>query len=272
MRQFFSVLTTTTLAAAFAAAASAAIGCSRPTSDDGASRSKDTVADRADCLAPIPATATVDTAVGATYRSSRGDTAGADGNPWRYWRTTDRVAYEYLAQNIVEMWRRNGSELFFERWFPEHKKAITYTGGELRALGRTPTWARVSRVLPDEVRTQLKAAGTTQYRCLPATRYSGTVNGVEYRVLWLSALDLPAEVIAQRGEHTSRLYLEALHDEAAVTVALAAGRGFEAIDYSDVGDREGDPFIATLIRQGFVEHPTDHNGAHGDTHNSAHAH
>ncbi len=188
------------------------------------------------------------------------DATHAAGRPWRYLRGPDRVGFEHPDRGLVEVWTRapNG-ELRFARWFPQHQRAITYTSGELASLGRHAEWDTVSAVVPPDVRTALSDAGKTKFRCLDATVHRGELDGKRYELVWLTKLVLPARLTVTTGGARHELVLESVETGDAVARALARGRDYAAMDYADIGDHESDPFVARLIAQGFVEHPTEHD-------------
>lgn len=43
-------------------------------------------------------------------------------------------------------------------------------------------------------------------------------------------------------------------DKAAVMQQFANWDSFQTTDYADIGDNEGDPFLAKMINLGFIEH------------------
>jgi hypothetical protein len=214
----------------------------------------------------VPADEACLTAVGgaeliATYRSSSSAGTAADDHRWRYWRSPNRIAFEHPEPGVVEVWSRypNG-ELAFERWFTDAGRAVTYTSGELRSVGRDGGWAAQTAIVPPAVMGVLASHGKASFRCLAAERRAGELHGRRYRLTWLPALELPAELVVTTASGEHRLVLEALSGANELEEAFARGLSLDRLDFADVGDNEADPFIAKLIAQGFVEHPEDHAG------------
>jgi len=222
----------------------------------GACRS--TAADHAatDCLEAPGADALV-----ATYRSV------SPGSPkpqrWRYWRRGSKIAFEYPDRRIVEVWNRYASgELAFERWFEAANRAIVYTSGELRSVGRVGSWDAHTSILAPNVRERLDLAGTAQHRCLRVERLVGTIDDRQHELGWLAELELPARLRIRGPEGESRLELQALAGAEAAAEAFARGDALTRTDFADVGDQEADPVIRELITRGLVEHPVHHEDAH----------
>ncbi|QNP40229.1 hypothetical protein [Lysobacter solisilvae (ex Woo and Kim 2020)] len=166
-------------------------------------------------------------------------------------RSDDRVEYR-LAGEPVRVWENGADGLVHREVFVADGRIVSYTPGDLRALGRNPEWLSLSHLVDPALRAQLQAQGARKVSALRnarAQRYRGEVHGVPVQLDWLDAADLPAQYRSGKGRAAYRLELRTLEQRPA-SVAFTATDGLREIDYADIGDMELDPFARRYIRAG----------------------
>jgi hypothetical protein len=173
---------------------------------------------------------------------------------WRFERGESYAAVSDAASHRAERWQRDETgRLWYWRIYGAERKVIEYAPADLGIGGIANSWQRVVTVIDPKVLEQLnRLSGHKEVLGRDAEVYSGIVNGVTTEVWWLPAEQLPAYVARRSLGSSSSLTLQSLQllDESnerwARSVALL--EGYETLDFSDIGDREGDPFIERIMR------------------------
>jgi len=166
-------------------------------------------------------------------------------------RSDDRVEYR-LAGEPVRVWENGTDGLIHREVFVADGRIVSYTPGDLRALGRNPGWLQLSHLVDPALRAQLQEQGTTKVSAAhdaPAHRYRGNAQDVPVRLDWLDGADLPAHYRSGKGRAAYVLELRSL-ERRPENLAFTATDGLREIDYADIGDMELDPFAHRYIREG----------------------
>lgn len=166
-------------------------------------------------------------------------------------RNEDRVEYR-LEGEPVRVWALAADGLSHREVFAADGRIVSYTPGDLRALGRDPDWASLSHLVDPALIGQLAERGAVRVRAArdaAAYRYRGQVRGVPTRLDWLDGPQLPAAYRSGRGKDAYALELRGLR-QLPEAQAFTATAGLREIDYADIGDMELDPFARRYIRQG----------------------
>ncbi|GAB3354012.1 hypothetical protein [Lysobacter tyrosinilyticus] len=166
-------------------------------------------------------------------------------------RTDKRVEYRFAGEP-VRVWESGADGLVHREVFVADDRVVSYSPGDLRALGRNPKWSQLSHLVDPALRTQLREQGATNVSAAHdarAHRYGGDLRGVPVRLDWLEAADLPARYRSGKGRAAYVLELRSL-EQRPVGDAFTATDGMREIDYADIGDMELDPFARRYIREG----------------------
>lgn len=103
---------------------------------------------------------------------------------------------------------------------------------------------------PRAVTSLLLADGEKEVLGRTAEVHRGTQNGEQIEVWWLPMESLPAFVTRSNGGQIATLRLLSIGARAGdAPAAKQSTADYEIIDFSDVGDRHGDPFIEALLKQ-----------------------
>lgn len=163
-------------------------------------------------------------------------------------RSDDRVEYR-IAGEPTRVWQRSADGLEHQEIFVDAARVVTYSPGDLRALGRHPRWSLLSSLIEPQVRSRLQSVGSTRGPGGVAQRYQGVLEGERVVLDWLDAPSLPAHYLRGSGPDRVELILQTLA-QVPVERAFTATGDFRELDYADIGDMELDPFARRYILQG----------------------
>lgn len=175
-------------------------------------------------------------------------------NQWRLWRSDDLVAREVGDQSIERWHRASNGEIAYDRIFPQEKRVIEYVPGDLRALQSYPDWLEVTQLISADQLNRLRRLENIQTAVGEAEHYQGQIGGVDWEVHWLPEVKLPAMVRTVNGARETSIHLLEIHPLANAPWPVPSSRGYEAIDYADLGDNEADPFVQRHAQHGHHEH------------------
>ncbi len=157
------------------------------------------------------------------------------------------------ASGVVERWERDPSgKIFYSRIFLDAGKIIEFQPADFASAGVTDNWETISSILPVASLQELTARGHGRTLGMRTDRYRGEVDGAKVSVAWIADINLPAQIERKGTAARSRLQLTSLERGSAASVSLATQDqldSFERIDFADLGDREGDPVIESLLAQ-----------------------
>ncbi|WP_341503298.1 hypothetical protein [Gallaecimonas sp. GXIMD4217] len=165
------------------------------------------------------------------------------------WVEEDRKVRYRPDQQQVEVWQRQNSRLELDKHFLDSGKTLSYYQGDLRTLGLPLDWPSQGSPVSPALLEGLAGESHEDVHCQKASRYQKG----QAELIWLSDWQLPASL--SQGDYRLELVGQAGLDLKALE---RRWRGFEQIDFADIGDMEGDPVIGKLIKQGFVEHGDHH--------------
>jgi hypothetical protein len=169
---------------------------------------------------------------------------------WRLWRSENEVETQEVGQSDAEAWERNPrGQITYYRVFHPEKRVIEYLPTDLAIKKNKPQWDRLCSIVSPDVLSQLKKTGEEEVLGRRAARYEGEHAGAQMIVLWLEAEQLPALVKETRGEHVSTVTLKELHDLDAAPWPHGLGKGYEVIDFADLGDKESDPVLKQILKR-----------------------
>jgi hypothetical protein len=168
-------------------------------------------------------------------------------NEWLFWRSTQRIEVNVPRQQTGEIWLKDGNTYFYQKLFHADRKIVEYQREDLSALNVAVNWHTNALMIDPAVLQQLAITGENWINGHPALELEGTVDGIEYEVVWLVDVNLPyrLEKHDANGNH-EHTQLQALYPAGDTTLATADSGDYEIIDYADLGDRERDPFVQKI--------------------------
>lgn len=163
-------------------------------------------------------------------------------NEWIFQRSAQRIEVLIPAQQTGEAWLRDGNTVFYQKLFHADRKIVEYQMEDLNALKVAVNWRTNELMLDPAILQQLHVTGEDWIDGHPALALSGTVNAIDYDVVWLIDLNLPHAITKHDAEgNREQTQLRALEQ-----TPMPDNRNYEVIDYADLGDRERDPFVLKI--------------------------
>ncbi len=164
----------------------------------------------------------------------------------------DRIEYR-IAGEPVRVWRKVADGVELSELYPQQRRKVVFSPGDLRTLDKEPDWALLGGLIDPALRTQLRAAGGGRGFAQAQTRYRGhDAQGRPVELDWLDAVALPArycigQAKAKRCDGDA-IRLQGLRQVDAT--AFSRADDLLEIDQADLGDMELDPFVKGLGHAG----------------------
>ncbi|WP_096087003.1 hypothetical protein [Agaribacterium haliotis] len=201
---------------------------------------------------------------------------GQDERELSLWRNGAKVMHQYQPPNIVQFWALDKNQgIWHSQYFDDYQRGIEYEVRDLNAAEQADAWSSYWQFLPQSSIEKMHKLDSGGEGCNAWVQYQDKHEGMQLTLWWLSAFNLPARYeISKEGEQEPLIQqwqLRSLSGNSAdINQAFAVRSNYSSTDFADIGDSEDDPFLAKMIRLGFVEH-----GASGfydaDGHNQQHA-
>ncbi|WP_428618629.1 hypothetical protein [Shewanella sp.] len=164
-------------------------------------------------------------------------------------RFDDTIIYQ-RGPISYEAWQKNGE---YVRYFPEHKRSISYRRSDLLALNIHTDLDKQFHLLSPAAVNQFDKGEQHQDACFSRQAYQHQGEQQSLALDWISDLELPASLTITQGEQVIHYQLTKLTQVSQEHFASLTS-GYQDLDFADVGDSEADPFIAKMITQGFIQH------------------
>ena len=186
-----------------------------------------------------------------TVFESKTQTQPSFKSTWRFWRTNEEVESWQVGSKEGEVTSLDGAGgVQFRRIFHPERTEVFYSAMELKVLGKTRDWSQsFSLVAPTFLKEQLAPAGTEVMLETPVEKYEGTVDGRKWAVHW-STKDQLAYLIrveSERGVSTTTLCER--HALEKQPWERLRKRGYNSIDFADLGDSETNPVIRRIMNR-----------------------
>lgn len=166
---------------------------------------------------------------------------------WRFVRHADRVETHNLSDDSGEVWRRlAGGDIAYQKVFHGQRQTIDYQPGDLKALAAVPDWRAVATLLSPTELGGLQADGEESALGRVALRYRSGQGEIE-ELLWLNREQLPALIRRQEHGHLLVTRLAALYPTGQAPWPEPRDEDYGHTDYADLGDKEGDPFVKSIL-------------------------
>lgn len=136
----------------------------------------------------------------------------------------------------TRIWHRLDDGVELLELHPEQDRVVRFAPGDLRAMQREPDWARISMLVPSDLRASLGAGKRTRVLQHEALRYRGRdPDGRRVELDWLVEADLPAHYRIGGRRDGEQLTLERL-ERGDASSAFASAANLREIDAADLGD------------------------------------
>jgi hypothetical protein len=157
--------------------------------------------------------------------------------PWFFSRDARQIAW--LKGAIDEVWHLDAQgRLSFERVFHTERQVVTYSSGELAALGVQADWWLLTRLVDARQLAALKQVASSGAGATRTLRLQGQHQGTHLRVDWMPALQLPALIERRDKTGFTRIQLTAHATVAPVPWPQPGARSADylRLDAADAGD------------------------------------
>lgn len=205
--------------------------------------------------ANLPAVAAefVTTRAGAAHEHEEQEALPAEVS-WRFWRDSQQITIERPQLGVGELWQRDGQELIHRKLYHHDQRAIEFQAGDLRMLDITPSWQKLALLVDSQLLEKLTADEVEWADGIPTREYQGKVADTEWHVVMRLDLALPVLIERQRGEFSERTALLHAYPLTAAPWQPTPIKGYDVIDFADLGDKESDPFVIKVQAQMGHEH------------------
>lgn len=167
---------------------------------------------------------------------------------WRFWRAADRVETHNLQDNSGEIWEKaaDGS-VTYQRVFHDQRQVIEYLPGDLKAIGAEPDWSGITTLLNQAMLASLAAEGREDILGRPGIHYTNNNPDSPLEIIWLEQEQLPAMIKRTEHGHTLITRMTALYPLAQSPWPYQRSDDYRYTDFADIGDKENDPFIKSIL-------------------------
>lgn len=169
---------------------------------------------------------------------------------WKFWRNQNRIETHNLSDNSGEIWTKSANgKIEYERVFHNQKQIIDYRDSDLAAIGESPNWLAMATLLnPMMVATLLS---DNQENAFEQTAIHYKNNDLE--MTWLTQSQIPA--LIKRSENGHLLTTKIINMKANVPLKT---NYYNHIDFADIGDKESDPFVKSILPKLKGSHNHEH--------------
>lgn len=194
--------------------------------------------------------------IGARYEISRriGEQEPTT-HQFNIWRNGDQVALERPDQNLTEIWNRlRDKRIRPVRYFDAYQRAIEYQPSDIINASAL-NWDSKYQIVATATLASMTHLETTASACDSVAKLERKSEREQLSIDWLPAYQLP-QLIKQTTSsmHTEWRLVELVTDTKRIRSEYERRSDYLSIDYADIGDNESDPFLAKMIRMGFIEH------------------
>lgn len=192
--------------------------------------------------------------VQANYQVSSEQTTNntlAQAQQFTLWRTPHQVAEQ--GSELVEVWQQlSNQQIRPIRYFQAHQRGIEYQPSEVQG---EQDWSTKYQLVSDDFIAKMTLKSEQGEGCEQLQNYQLVQGDTKIELAWLVNKKLVSSMRISKPQLTQTLTLDKVKfDKAAVMQQFANWDSFQTTDYADIGDNEGDPFLAKMINLGFIEH------------------
>ncbi|HEA16732.1 hypothetical protein LCGC14_2391690 [marine sediment metagenome] len=191
--------------------------------------------------------------VQANYQVSKQAVANtlAQTEQFTLWRTPHQVAEQ--GRELVEMWQQlSNQQIRPIRYFQTQQRGIEYQPTEVQVQ---QDWSTKYQLVSDDFIAKMTLKSEQGEGCEQLQNYQLVQGDTKIELAWLVNKKLVSSMRISKPQLTQTLTLATVRfDKAAVLQQFARWDSYQTTDYADIGDNEGDPFLAKMINLGFIEH------------------
>lgn len=167
---------------------------------------------------------------------------------WRFWRSPTYVQTYNLQDDTGEAWTKSPSgEIGYQRLFHAQQQSIDYLPGDLKAIGSALDWPMLASLLNREMIKDLACSDDVDALDRQIQRCHTRSEPEALQLVWLTQEQLPASITLMEHEHRLTTRLLAAYPLAKSPWVQPSSDHYRQIDFADIGDKENDPFIKSIL-------------------------
>jgi len=178
-------------------------------------------------------------------------------SPLLIWRHNQQVLQQLPDKKMATYYfKSTPNTLQSIRLFDEFQTGIEYQKNELSNMGQSvASWEEHAQLINEAFLKQLRLERVEADECDTLMHYSGKLKGHRYNVSWLKKQKL-VTFYRDKSDHQliNITLIKKENDPEKIAATFTHYLNYNMVDFADIGDNENDPFIAKMIRQGFIEH------------------
>ncbi|MFK3861079.1 hypothetical protein [Pseudoalteromonas rhizosphaerae] len=177
--------------------------------------------------------------------------AVAESQQFTLWRTPYQVAEQGLE--LVEVWQQlSNQQIRPIRYFQTPQRGIEYQPSEVQGQ---QDWSTKYQLVSDDFIAKMTLTDEQGDGCDKIQHYQLVQGDTTIELAWLVNQKLVSAMSIAKPQLTQTLTLGTVDfKKAQIQQQFALWDAYQTTDYADIGDNEGDPFLAKMINLGFIEH------------------
>ncbi len=189
----------------------------------------------------------------ADYKITNSHKAQQSSESLTLWRNNQQVAHQ--SEVITELWQHlANNQIRPIRYFNAQQRGIEYQPSEVRGV---QNWSAKSQLVDNHLVEKMTLISTQGSGCDEVKNYTLSENGNDFNLAFFthSKLVKTLSISNKKSQTTTLLSLNNVNtDKSLISAQFAQWDRFQTTDYADIGDNEGDPFLAKMINLGFIEY------------------
>jgi hypothetical protein len=165
--------------------------------------------------------------------------------------------------NSSEEWTRlaNG-QVEYSMIFHDDKQTIDYNAVDLGMIGETPNWTKTTLLFSPEMMATLVSDSDETLFNQTAIHYKSNLPNTVFEVTWLTQMQVPAMIKREVNGQVITTKIVSLEPAVKSMLSNPEASAYDHNVFADIGDKESDPFIKSVMHKLKGSH--DHDHGHGE--------
>jgi hypothetical protein len=167
---------------------------------------------------------------------------------WRMWRAKQEVEVHQLGSRDGEVWRLDGAGgVMLARVLHPERVEVLFNAMELRIQKHPVDWYRCCSLVSQELFKILKPVGTQTFLGREVQEFKGEIGSERWSILWDKEDQLAVSIEVDSDKSICKTSLKERHSLSNQPWERLTSRGYESIDYTELGDNDTDPRIKRIM-------------------------
>ena len=168
---------------------------------------------------------------------------------WRMWRAKREVEVYQVGSKDGEAWMLDGAGgVILGRILHPERSEVRFDAMQLRILGQKVDWSKCCSLVSLEfLESALTFRGEGSFLGRPVREFNGQVGSEKWSVLWSDEDTLAVSIEVENEKTMSKTVLQERHELNSKPWERLRDRGYESIDYTDLGDGDTNPKIRRIM-------------------------